>query len=208
MTRILVVGAGNVGRVVGLGWLGKGHDVRFGVPEPGKSKYLGIPAERLGPADRLSDAEVVVITTPTDAVRQAVIALGDLTGRTIIDCTNAVGHAPGTMTWAPPPEGSVAEQIAALTKGASVFKSFNQTGTENMAHIASFPQPPAMFVAGDDAARKPLVMQLVSELGFEAIDAGPLIAARLLEPMAVLWINLAYRPGGSRDFAFSVVRRA
>ena len=207
MTRILVLGAGNVGRALGLGWLGQGHDVRFGVPDPSKSKYKGIPAGRLHPADRLGDAEVIVIATPSTAVGQAVTALGDLTGRIIIDCTNAVGHGTGSMTWAPPPEGSVAEQIAAVAKGAAVFKSFNQTGTENMVHIASFPQAPAMFVAGDDAAKKPLVMQLVSELGFEAIDAGPLIAARLLEPLALLWINLAYRPGGTRDFAFSLVRR-
>jgi predicted dinucleotide-binding enzyme len=31
-----------------------------------------------------------------------------------------------------------------------------------------------MFVAGDDAARKPVVMSLIAKLGFEAIDAGPL----------------------------------
>ena len=65
-----------------------------------------------------------------------------------------------------------------------------------------------MFVAGDDATHKPIVMQLVSDLGFEAIDAGGLIVARLLEPMALLWINIAFRPGGSRDFAFSLVRRS
>jgi predicted dinucleotide-binding enzyme len=207
MTRILVLGAGNVGRALGLGWLGQGHDVRFGVPDPSKAKYEGIPADRLQAADSLGDAEVVVVTTPSTAARQAVAVLGDLTGRTIIDCTNAVGHGAGGMTWAPPLEGSVAEQIAAVARGAAVFKSFNQTGAENMVHSASFPQRPVMFVAGDDGAKKPLVMQLVSEIGFEAIDAGPLIAARLLEPMALLWINLAFRPGGTRDFAFSLVRR-
>ena len=207
MTRILVLGAGNVGKAVGLRWLQKGHDVRFGVPDPSKPKYGDLPDDRLQPADKLGNAEVVVVTTPHAAATQAVAALGDLTGRIVIDCTNAIGNGAGGMTWAPPAEGSAAEQIAAAAKGAAVFKSLNHTGSENMEHADSFPQRPVIFVAGDDETKKPLVMQLVADLGFEAIDAGPLTAARLLEPLAQIWINLAYQPGGSRDFAFSLTHR-
>jgi predicted dinucleotide-binding enzyme len=153
MTRILVLGAGNVGKAVGLRWLQKGHDVRFGVPDPTKPKYRDLPHDRLQPADKLGDAEVVVVTTPFAAATQAVKALGDLTGRIVIDCTNAIGNGPGGMIWAPPAEGSVAEQIAAAAKGAAVFKSLNHTGSENMEHADSFPQRPVMFVAGDDGTK-------------------------------------------------------
>jgi len=41
-----------------------------------------------------------------------------------------------------------------------------------------------MLVAGDEAGKKPLVMELVDMLGFEPVDAGPLKNARLLEPFA------------------------
>lgn len=58
-----------------------------------------------------------------------------------------------------------------------------------------------MFVAGDDADGKAIVMQLVDALDFEAIDAGKLLAARQLEPLPLLWIKLSMRDG--RDFAFS-----
>jgi predicted dinucleotide-binding enzyme len=51
-----------------------------------------------------------------------------------------------------------------------------------MAKAGDFPAKPVMPVAGDDAARKPTVMQLVGKLGFEPADAGPLRNARLLEP--------------------------
>jgi hypothetical protein len=64
-----------------------------------------------------------------------------------------------------------------------------------------------MFVAGDDAANKPKVMDLVGGLGFEMIDAGPLRNARLLEAHAMLWIDLALQRGLGRDWAFAIVRR-
>jgi 8-hydroxy-5-deazaflavin:NADPH oxidoreductase len=64
-----------------------------------------------------------------------------------------------------------------------------------------------MFVAGDDAANKPKVVELVGALGFEVVDAGPLRNARLLEAHAMLWIDLALNRGLGRDFAFALLRR-
>jgi 8-hydroxy-5-deazaflavin:NADPH oxidoreductase len=63
-----------------------------------------------------------------------------------------------------------------------------------------------MFVAGDEAAGKKVVLDLVSALGFEAIDAGGLTVARLLEPFAMLWIHLMARRNLGRSFAFSLLR--
>jgi predicted dinucleotide-binding enzyme len=59
-----------------------------------------------------------------------------------------------------------------------------------------------------DDARKPLVPSLVSELGFQAVDAGPLRTAHLLEPMAMLWIYMALVRGGPRSQAFALTQRA
>jgi predicted dinucleotide-binding enzyme len=65
----------------------------------------------------------------------------------------------------------------------------------------------AMLVAGDNGAKKPVVMELVGKLGFESVDAGPLKNARLLEPFAMVWIDQAMKRGRGRDFAFALVRR-
>jgi len=62
-----------------------------------------------------------------------------------------------------------------------------------------------MFVCGDDEAGKPL--KLTEEVGFEAINAGKLSSARLLEPYAMLWIKLA-SAYGRRNFAFAIVKRS
>jgi 8-hydroxy-5-deazaflavin:NADPH oxidoreductase len=64
-----------------------------------------------------------------------------------------------------------------------------------------------MFVAGDDEQNKPVVLKLVGDLGFEAVDAGPLRMARLLEPYAMLWIDQALNRGAGRDFAFARTQR-
>jgi hypothetical protein len=55
--------------------------------------------------------------------------------------------------------------------------------------------------------RKPLVMSLVAELGFQAVDAGSLRIARLLEPMAMLWIHMALNRGEPPTTAFALSRR-
>ncbi|MBL0219560.1 MAG: hypothetical protein IPQ07_37550 [Myxococcales bacterium] len=62
------------------------------------------------------------------------------------------------------------------------------------------------FYCGDDAAAKQIVRQLVEDVGFDAIDAGPLASARLIEPLMMLWMASS-RAVGSRDIAFRVLRR-
>lgn len=207
MTRILIMGAGNVGSALGTNWLAKGHDVRFGVPDPTDPKYAHLPNDRLQEATSRGDAEVVVLAVPYAAAIDALTGLGDLSGAVVIDCTNPAGMGPAGLELKIGHTISGAETIAHALPTVAVFKALNQTGAENMADSSGFAHSPMMMVAGDDEARKPMVMQLVGDLGFEAIDAGPLSAARLLEPLALLWIELAMKRGHGRDFAFAQLRR-
>lgn len=202
---IFIVGAGNVGKALGRRWLERGHDVAFGVPDPRDPKYADVPPQRVRDAADRRGADVVVLATPFGAARQALEALGDLRGVTLIDCTNPIGRGPDGMQLVHGHTTSGAEQIAAWAPGAAVFKTLNQTGAENMADAAAYHPAPVMFVAGDDAEKKPAVMELVHDLGFQAVDAGPLAASRLLEPLAMLWIELAMKRGHARDFAFALV---
>jgi predicted dinucleotide-binding enzyme len=64
-----------------------------------------------------------------------------------------------------------------------------------------------MFVCGDDAAAKPAVLRLAGDVGFDAVDAGKLAQARLLEPWAMLWISLAMSGAVGREFGFALLRR-
>jgi predicted dinucleotide-binding enzyme len=71
-----------------------------------------------------------------------------------------------------------------------------------------FPIRPVMFIAGDDESKKPVVMSLIAKLGFEAVDAGPLQIARLLEAYGMLWIDQALNRGRGQGFAFALIDRA
>jgi predicted dinucleotide-binding enzyme len=150
----------------------------------------------------------VVLAVPWPAVPDALASAGDLNGKLLIDCTNPLRMGAGGLELEIGHSSSGGERVAALAPGASVFKTLNQTGFANMEQAGAFTSvPAAMYVAGDDAARKPVVLALVSDLGFEAIDAGPLTLARLLEPMAMLWIHMTLNRGAPMTQAFALTHR-
>ncbi len=207
--RIAIIGAGNVGSALGRAWLRTGEDLSFGVPDPADPKYGSLPQERLRTAPEAArNAEVVVLATPWPATEAAVKSLGDLFGKVLIDCTNPLGMGSDGLELVLGHSTSAGEQVAAWASGAAVFKTLNQIGAENMDKAALFPIRPVMFVAGDDEARKPIVLSLIAKLGFEAVDAGPLRIARLLEAYGMLWIDQALNRGRSQSFAFAVTDRS
>jgi 8-hydroxy-5-deazaflavin:NADPH oxidoreductase len=210
--RIGILGAGAVGSTLGRAWANRGHQVAFATRNPDDPKLATLalsigPNASAGAVPRVVEySEVVVLATPWTAVRDMPGVATDWSGKILIDCTNPLRS---DFTWLEDDyEVSGAERIAAWATGAAVFKTLNHTGANNMANPAYPGGTPVMFVCGDDAAAKPTVLKLVAELGFEAVDAGPLRVARLLEPLAMLWIRLAMTEGLGREIAFALLRRA
>ena len=212
--KIGIIGAGNVGGTLGKGWAAAGHQVKFGVRNPADPKVAEL-LKRCGAnasAGRIQDlasfAELVVLTTPWEGAEDAMKSVGNISGKILIDCTNPVPMGANLMSGLTLGHNtSAGEQVAAWAKGAKVVKAFNTTGAGNMANPKFGSDRAVMFIAGDDAGAKKVVTQLSNELGFETLDAGPLSQARLLEPVAMLWISLAFAQGLGPDFAFKLVRR-
>lgn len=205
--KIAVVGAGNVGKALGKRLAATGHGVVYGVRDPARAD--GVPPGSARPAaEAAAAAEVLLIATPWNATEAACRGLGDLGGRIVIDCTNPLGMTGGGLGLVLGHATSGGEKVAEWCPGAHVFKTFNQTGFEIMADPTRFRPAPVMFVAGDSAAHKPAVLGLVRDVGFEAVDAGPLASARLLEPYAMVWIDQVVKRGAPRDFAFALARPA
>jgi predicted dinucleotide-binding enzyme len=201
--KLAMIGAGSVGATLGKAWQQRGHDVTYGVRNPDDPKHgsLGAPAATNDKA--VSGADVVVLCTPWQSTREALTACGDLGGKVLIDCTNPL--TPDFTTLEVGHTTSGAEQVAEWAPGARVCKAMNQIGAPMM-DSPQLPQPPVMFVCGDDDAAKATTASLVGELGFETADAGDLTLARLLEPFALVWIHMALRRGFGTQWGLGVLR--
>ena len=208
--NIAILGGGHVGAALGKAWAGRGHAVYFGLRNPADPKYGGLSAggglhiTLARVADAAKAAEVIVLATPWPATKQALADAAPVAGKIVIDCTNPfkadlsgleIGHTT-----------SAGEQVAGWATGAHVVKTFNHTGAGNMGNPGRYPLRPVMFVCGGDAASKKTVLELVQGIGFDAIDAGALVVARDLEPLAALWINLAVKQKLGPNIAFALMR--
>jgi predicted dinucleotide-binding enzyme len=209
--RIAVIGIGMVGGTLGRRWAQEGHEVMFGVREPSSEKVGQLLADAGGNARAGSVAEaaafceVLVLATPWSGTEDAVRKAGGLSGKVVLDCTNPL--KPDMSGLAVGCETSAAEQIAAWAPGARVVKIFNTTGFKNMDDPKFGDDRVTMFYCGDDAESKKVAAGLAEDLGFEPVDAGPLSEARSLEPLALLWIHLAYVQKMGPGIAFKLIRR-
>jgi 8-hydroxy-5-deazaflavin:NADPH oxidoreductase len=201
--KIGILGAGSVGSTLGRRWAEAGHGVAYGSRNPGSEEMKALGAVSLAAAAAASN--VVVLATPWAGAQEAIQAAGPLAGKILIDATNPLkpkldGLELGTTT-------SAGEQVAGWAEGALVVKAFNTVGYNIMANPRFNQAGAVMFYCGDDAGAKNTVRQLVTDLGFDAVDAGPLTQSRLLEPFALLWISLAYQAGLGREIGFQLMRR-
>ncbi len=67
---------------------------------------------------------------------------------------------------------------------------------------------PSMAYCGDDRGAKATAATLISDIGFEPMDAGPLRIARYMEPFALLMGQLAYEGDDGPEIAYRFDRFA
>ena len=207
--KIAIIGAGNVGQALARSLSSKGHTIVYGVRDPNSPKSAGLTlGSRIQTAsvpEAVQLGDIVFLATPWKATQEAIAAAGNLEGRILVDCTNPLTGDLAALEIGHTTSGG--EQVAIWAKGARVCKAFNQTGAENLGNCRFGRAKPVMFVCGNDRDANRIVMHLADEIGFEAVDAGPLSMARLLEPLALLWISAAFKMGLGRTFAFGLLRR-
>jgi 8-hydroxy-5-deazaflavin:NADPH oxidoreductase len=207
--NISILGAGNVGMALGRALVRAGQPVTIGVPDPARYAEavasLGEKATLVASDAAVERGDVVILAVPYAAALTIAQSRSDWQGRVLVDATNPL--APGLAGLSLGTTTSGAEQVAERARGARVVKAFNTTGAENMADSRYVQGPPMMPVACDDAAAREQVLSLATLIGFDAIDMGPLSAARYLEPLAMVWIHLAFKQGQGRRFAFARMKR-
>jgi predicted dinucleotide-binding enzyme len=204
--KIAIIGTGNVGGALALQLKKANHTVLMGAKFPLSEKSIRLAAkigeDHFTSIERAAkQSEVIIITTPPDAVLKIIPELGDLNGKIIIDATNS-------LRVKPEPYPTAYHAIKSISKSDSVVKCFNSTGYENILNPVYEGTGIDMFCAGNNKQAKDVAEQLSMDIGFASCyDFGGDDKVELLEKLAFSWINLAIMQGLGRSIAFKVVKR-
>jgi 8-hydroxy-5-deazaflavin:NADPH oxidoreductase len=190
--QIAIIGAGNVGRALAGSLTRAGHDVTVSAANTDHARETATQTgarAATSNADAVNGARVVVLAVPSTSFDQLAAEIGhELAGKVVIDVSNRpTPSAEGAGT-------SLAEELQDKLPGAWVVKAFNTAFASRQANPQVAGMAPDGFVAGDDAAAKQTVLDVVESIGFRPVDAGALAAARTLEGMA--WLNISRNMAG------------
>ena len=198
--KIAIIGAGNVGATLGKRFAEVGNEIFYGVRNPSEYDENELGGKVGTNVEASKDAEIVVLSVPYNAVEEAIKSCGDISGKIVVDATNPLAMTPKGLALTMGFETSGGEKLQEIIPQSKVVKCFNTTGFGNMAK----PDNSMMFACGNDKDATDKVTKLASSIGFDALNIGDLSKSRLLEPLAMLWIHLAFNSDLKRDFAFAI----
>ncbi len=212
--KVAILGTGQVGIALAKGFIATGHEVIFGSREPqgdnAKKALAAVPGSRSASYENAArEGEIAALVTSWEGTANALQLAGAqaLEGKTVMDLTNPLDASSGVPTLSIGHTDSAGETVQRALPKSQVVKVFNTINC-GLFFKPQFPDGrPDMFIAGNDAAAKVLVAGIVRSFGWRgAIDMGGLEKARLLEPLAMLWIDY----GVSRNHwthGFSLLRQ-
>ena len=171
--KIGVIGAGNIGGVLGKKWAAAGHTVTFGVRNPADTKFDTLHSA--GTVSSIEEAvksgEVIVLTLPGAAVADFAETHGAaLASKILIDTTNNVRS----------PELNNLVVLAAKTPKAHLARAFSTLGWENFANPQINGEQIDLFFCAQPAARD-IVEALISAIGLRPVYLGDVDLAPALD---------------------------
>ena len=166
-----IIGAGRLGQAMARTALRAGRSVVIANSRGPESLASVVSAlgdgVSAGTVDEAASAGIVVVAVPWDRVPEAVQGL-KWNGQVVIDATNDWGADDLQRR-------TSSELVADLVAGARLVKAANTLGADVLGsdpHEAGGQR--VIFISGDDADAKALVVALFQDAGFAAIDLGDL----------------------------------
>jgi 8-hydroxy-5-deazaflavin:NADPH oxidoreductase len=206
--RIGILGSGLMGAKLGTIFARAGHQVVFSYART-EQKLASLAWDAGGnaragtPREAAQDADAILLAVHWSRVDDVLRQAGDLSGKVILTCSlpmNAnntelvVGHTT-----------SGAEELARMVPNARVVCAFNTVPSEVLFGVYEARRKtgrPSLVYCGDDSSSKGMVAQLIRDVGFDPVDAGPLRVARYTEPFALLIGQLAYEGTRGPELAY------
>jgi NADPH-dependent F420 reductase len=204
-TIAIVGGTGKQGRGLATRLAAAGHDVVIGSRTPERAADAAADVRRrLAAAGRegpriaglwncaaIPAAEIAVITVPFAALDDLLAQCGSLLAeKIVVDVTVPVLMTAERVELVAVPEGSASVLVQRRVPGARVVAAFKNVAASHLLRLERHAEGD-IPIAGDDAAAKTIVAELVREIpALRPVDAGPLANAGLLESLTALELNL------------------
>jgi predicted dinucleotide-binding enzyme len=173
---------------------------RFAREAKGKAR-AGTPREAVQEADALLLA--VHWSRMDDVLNQT----GDLSGKVVVTCSLPMNDDDTALVVAHTSSG--AEELAKMIPKARIVSAFNTVPSEVLFGVFEARRKatrPSLVYCGDDSSSKGIAAELIRNVGFDPVDAGPLRIARYTEPFALLVAQLAYEGKGGPELAYRFER--
>ena len=196
--KIGILGSGQMGGKLGTIFARAGHQVVFSYSHSERklerlAKEAGKRASAGTPADAARDADAVFLAVHWRRVGDVLKQAGDLSGMVIVSCSLPMNQSDTELVVAHKSSG--AERLARKVRKAHVVSAFNTVPSEVLFSVFEGRRKgrrPNLVYCGDNKKAKEVASRLIRDVGFEAVDAGPLRLARFTEPFALLMAQLAY----------------
>ncbi|MFK7801582.1 MAG: NADPH-dependent F420 reductase [Anaerolineae bacterium] len=206
--KIAIIGPGQVGVTLATLWSQAGHQVYLGSREAAKAEIiaaeLGHNMQGMGIAQAAELADILLFSFPWYALIDIEREIGKCAGKIIIDCINPITSS-GSLALGH--KRSAGEEIAQTFPLAKVVKAFNHIYIDHFKNPIFDGKSASAYYCSDHDAAKNVVVQLATEMNFDPVDIGPIKHARYLEPLALLWIQMAFHMGQGAEFTFKMLRR-
>ena len=210
--RIGILGSGLMGGKLGTLWARAGHEIVFSYARSEqKLKKLAREAQgnaRAGtPGEAAREAHVLLLAVHWSRVDDVLKQAGDVSGKTIVSCSLPMNAGDSGLVVAHTSSG--AEELAKKVPKARVVSAFGTVPSEVLFDVFESRRKatrPSLVYCGDDPKSKKTAAELIREVGFDPVDAGPLRMARYTEPFTLLIAQLAYEGDGGPELAYRFER--
>jgi predicted dinucleotide-binding enzyme len=189
-----------------------GHEVVFSYARSqkrleGLARDAGRNARAGAPGDAAEDADALLLAVHWSRMDDVLKQAGDLSGKVIVSCSLPMNADNTGLVVAHTSSG--AEELAKMLPKARVVSAFNTVPSEVLFGVYEAKRnasPPSLVYCGDDKSGKAVAAELIRDVGFDPVDAGPLQIARYTEPFALLVGQLAYEGKGGPELAYRFER--
>lgn len=211
--RIGILGSGLMGGKLGTLFARAGHQVVFSYARS-REKLEALAHDAHGnaragtPAEAAREADAVLLAVHWSRLEEVLRQAGDLSGKVVVSCSLPMNADDTALVIAHTSSG--AEALAKRLPAAGVVSAFNTVPSEVLFGIYEDREKasrPSLLLCGDDESAKRVAAQLIRDVGFEPLDAGPLRIARYTEPFALLVGQLAYEMDAGPELAYRFERR-